>query len=573
MEKSSKKEIIKKEEKPKVQNIKFNIIAIICIIAFCASLAPKTLQNDTFYTIKIGSYLVDAKTIDMQEHFSWHEGLPYTYPHWLYDIMIYLFYYLGGMEGIFISTMIFSAILGIVMYFTNLKISKNNLMSFIITLITMYLLRDFIAARAQLVSFILLELIILFIEKFLEKKKKRYAVAIILISILIANVHAAIWPFIFILFLPYIGEYILNFNYMKLYYAVLNKIYKIRLKGFEKREEDRKPYKTIEKLKKRIEEIPEEKEKVLANLEKRRNNPYKLKMVKEPAVKWLILLMVILAFTGLLTPIGDTPYTWTYRTMKGTTTGSISEHLPLTLINNKPILITLAMLLAMLIFTDVKIRLRDLFFLTGLTVLMLMSRRQESMLLLFGSGAFARLVADIIEKYDKEGTKQFVKIATSILGTIATFLLIALMVILQIKNKKNDKFVNVNSYPVSAVKYIKENIDISSMRLYNEYNYGSYLLYKDIPVFIDSRADLYTPEFNKTKDNPDGRNIFSDYINASNISKYYEDIFKKYDITHIILYRNSKLATLLTNDNTGNYNKIYEDQTFYIFERNSVNEE
>ena len=147
------------------------------------------------------------------------------------------------------------------------------------------------------------------------------------------------------------------------------------------------------------------------------------------------------------------------------------------------------------------------------------------------------------------------------------------MVILQIKNKKNDKFVNVNSYPVSAVKYIKENIDISSMRLYNEYNYGSYLLYKDIPVFIDSRADLYTPEFNKTKDNPDGRNIFSDYINASNISKYYEDIFKKYDITHIILYRNSKLATLLTNDNTGNYNKIYEDQTFYIFERNSVNEE
>ena len=568
MEESSEKEIIKKEKNPKRQNIKFNILAIICIIAFCASLAPKTLQNDTFYTIKIGEYIVNTKTIDMQEHFSWHEGLPYTYPHWLYDIMIYLFYSLGGMEGIFISTMVFSAILGIIMYFTNLKISKNNLMSFIITLIAMYLLRDFIAARAQLVTFSLLELIVLLIEKFLEKKKIRYAIEIILISIIIANVHAAIWPFIFILFLPYIGEYILNLNYIKLYYAVIGKIHRLRLKGFEKRKGDRRPEKSIERVKKRIEELPEEKERAQAYLEKRRNNPYRLKMVKEPAVKWLILLMVILFFTGLLTPIGDTPYTWTYNTLRGNSTESISEHLPLTLINNKPILIALTMLLAMLIFTDVKIRLRDLFFLGGLTLLMLMSRRQESMLLLFGSGAFTRLVADIMNKYDKEGTEKFVKIVTSILGTIATLLLIALMVILQVKNKKNDKYVNVTTYPVSAAKYIKDNIDISSMRLYNEYNYGSYLLYKDIPVFIDSRADLYTPQFNKTDKYPYGRDIFSDYIRTANITQNYEETFKKYNITHIILYRNAKLALLLERDNTGNYNKIYEDQTFYIYERN-----
>ena len=41
-----------------------------------------------------------------------------------------------------------------------------------------------------------------------------------------------------------------------------------------------------------------------------------------------------------------------------------------------------------------------------------------------------------------------------------------------------------------------QNLDVKNIKLFNEYNYGSYLLYKGIPVFIDSRADLYAPEFN-----------------------------------------------------------------------------
>ena len=63
------------------------------------------------------------------------------------------------------------------------------------------------------------------------------------------------------------------------------------------------------------------------------------------------------------------------------------------------------------------------------------------------------------------------------------------------------------------------------MKLFNDYNYGSYLLFKGIPVFIDSRADLYSPEFNKGKD------IFSDYLNISGLSNWYEDKFEEYGVT------------------------------------------
>lgn len=56
-------------------------------------MTPIVFQNDTFYTIKIGE-LIFNKGIDMQDHFTIH-NLPYTYPHWLYDLIIYLIYNTG----------------------------------------------------------------------------------------------------------------------------------------------------------------------------------------------------------------------------------------------------------------------------------------------------------------------------------------------------------------------------------------------------------------------------------------------------------------------------------------------
>ena len=107
----------------------FSILAIISIILFCFSISPVTLQNDTFYTIKVGEHIVQ-NGIDMQDPFSWHEGLAYTYPHWLYDVGMYLIYQVGGMVGIYLSTVILACILGIVIYLINCKLSKNQLVSF-----------------------------------------------------------------------------------------------------------------------------------------------------------------------------------------------------------------------------------------------------------------------------------------------------------------------------------------------------------------------------------------------------------------------------------------------------------
>ena len=157
---------------------------------------------------------------------------------------------------------------------------------------------------------------------------------------------------------------------------------------------------------------------------------------------------------------------------------------------------------------------------------------------------------------------------TSLLGKIFTVLLVILLSFIMYKGKINNEFVNSSSYPVKAADYILEELDINNMRLFNEYNYGSYLLYRGIPVFIDSRADLYAPEFNGKKNADgkyDGRDIFSDYINTSNITKYYEETFEKYKITHVILKTNTKLNMLISRDE--NYKELYKDNSFVIYER------
>lgn len=558
----------KKNKKGKLKkhiniNVNFTIVAIILIAIFCVCVTPVTFQNDTYYTIKIGE-LIKNNGIDMMDHFSWHENLSYTYPHWLYDFFTYLIYSIGGFKGVYIITCVLSAILGISIFLVNSKLTKSKSISFIITMGVIYALKPYIAARAQLVTFILFIWELFFIEKFIENRKIGYGIGLILISTLIANLHVATWPFFFVLFLPYIGEYLIAIvSDIIIYKKCKMLVIKHKMKKAQKKND-------IERLKELQIKLQEQEDKNLKIKDKRenKNNSYKLVIKRKENVKFLIIIMIICAFTGLLTPLGDTPYTYLYKTMKGNTTQNISEHLPLTLINNTNAMCVLVIFLAILIFTKTKIRLSDLFMLSGLCYLMFSTRRQFSIFVLICSVILTKFIVDLINTYTKKGIKEFEEAFRNVLVVISLTVLIGLMSYDAVKPKLDDKFVDSKSYPVEACDYILENIDLSKARFYNEYNYGSYMLFRGIPVFIDSRADLYAPEFSGNKD----EDIFTDFINTSSVSKFYEDTFKKYNITHIITGKNSKTNMLITKTHDKNYKEIYSDDNFVIYERLSANE-
>ena len=567
----------------KKTKIKFHVLAIFVIIIFCFAITPKTLQNDTYYTIAIGEHILE-NGIDMEDPFSWHEDLPYTYPHWAYDVGTYLVFQLGesigegssidGFTAIYIMTVILAIILGITIYYALNKICKNELVSFFLTIAMIYLLKSFITARAQLVTYILFVLTLLCIEGFINTKKKRYVVGLIIIPIIIANVHLAVWPFYFVLYLPYVVEYIIAcFAELNIFRKIGIKFFEIRLKKLTAKNKDKDKEK-IEEIKVRIEKLNDNIMKSTERREKRQEHPYKIILKKNNNVKWLIVIMIVCIFTGLLTPLGDTPYTYLPKTMAGNTMDTISEHLPLTLIEDVKTMVVLVLFLLILIFTDTKIKLRDMFMLSGLVLMAFMSRRQVSLLVLIGGFIFAKLIVALIDKYDREGTNQVIGAMTTFFGKIITVLLGILISFSLYRGKINTPIVSSSSYPVAACDYILKYLNVDEIKIFNEYNYGSYMLYRGIPVFIDSRADLYTPEFNGTK-NEDGeyvgRDIFSDFVNVTNISTYYENVFNKYGITHVLIRTNSKLEMLLERDS--NYKVLYSDDNFILFERETNNEQ
>ncbi len=73
-------------------------------------------------------------------------------------------------------------------------------------------------------------------------------------------------------------------------------------------------------------------------------------------------------------------------------------------------------------------------------------------------------------------------------------------------------------------------------RLYNSYDYGGYLIYFDIPVFIDGRADLYS-QYN-----------YQDYYNLSYLNGNYLSILNKYKFDYFLVEKGYPITYYLKNN-------------------------
>ncbi len=291
-----------------------------------------------------------------------------------------------------------------------------------------------------------------------------------------------------------------------------------------------------------------------------RENSYKIILEKNKNIKYLFIVIIICALMGLITPLGNTPYTYLLKTMQGNTTQNINEHLPIVFWDNLPVLCIFILIIGLFTFTKTKVKLRDLFLLGGLMLLTIMSKRQVSILLVVGTIIFNKNLSQYINSIKlKKYLYDFTKVISNFIGGTLVICIVAIIGFNIHKDIKDDKFVSESSYPVQACDFILENIDLKTARIFNEYNYGSYMLYRGIPVFIDSRADLYAPEFNGKED------IFSDFLDISNMGMEYEEGFNSYGITHVILYKDAKLNYALKVDSK--YKQIYSDKYFVIYER------
>ncbi len=481
---------------------KYIIITIISMMIISIFMCIKVFQNDVFYTIKVGES-ISKYGIDMIDHFSWH-NLAYTYPHWLYDYFIYNLYKNLGFRGLYIFNILTYITIVIIFYFVNLYFNKRLSLVSIISLIFSIMIGSYVVVRAQSITYILFLLEILFIKKLLDTGKCKYGIFLLLISIIICNVHVAVWPLYFILYLPYIVEYIISKN---------KKINKILSK--------------------------------------------KLEIKKEKYIKLLFIFMIISVFTGLLTPLGMVPYTYFIKTMVGNSTSYILEHQ--NSFGNVIIMISIIFIfLLMLLFifkSKNKIRIIDVFMLLGLSVMALSSERHFSLYILLGMISFTGMFSVYLE--NNRSNIINIIIDSKLLYFIVIIEIIIVSIIRFICYYNLD-YIDQEKYPVDGVKYLNNNYNTKNIRIFNDYDFGSYLLFNDIKVFIDSRADLYTREFSGLD-----YDIFDDFVDISNKSNM--DKLEKYNVNLIFIYRDSLLSNNISLN--GDYDNVYQDKYFVIYEK------
>jgi hypothetical protein len=111
-------------------------------------------------------------------------------------------------------------------------------------------------------------------------------------------------------------------------------------------------------------------------------------------------------------------------------------------------------------------------------------------------------------------------------------------------------------YPVHAVDYL-EISGLSERPGYNSYNWGGYLIWRDIPVFVDGRADVYGDSF-----------LFF-YRQAFDAGFNWQEPLDQYDVEYVLMERGSPLNSLL--DLHPDWSEVYHDDVAQIFVRKEVN--
>lgn len=109
-------------------------------------------------------------------------------------------------------------------------------------------------------------------------------------------------------------------------------------------------------------------------------------------------------------------------------------------------------------------------------------------------------------------------------------------------------------FPEKAFHFVNEHPDPIRGRLFNSYNWGGYLTWKDpgIKVFVDGRTDLF------------GDEILDEWITITQAGKGWENLLQKWHVTRVMIEPTRPLASVLS---TADWVERYRDSQAVIFDR------
>ena len=485
------------------QNKKLYILCSLFIILIISTSITKTLQNDTFFTIATGNHILE-NGYDNLDHLSWHKNLNFYKLRWGFDVIISLVYNTFSFTGIYVFVLVIACITGFTLFNMLIKQNCKILIAFFITVFSMIsVVRVWgFTARAQIISYLLLLLEIFCVENLIEKRKNIYFLFLFFISVFIVNFHASVWFMTLILMAPYFLE------------ALIAKFHKT-------------------------------------------NNNSRI-VIQQIDIKTLLTASLVLILGSFFSPIGAYHYTYMFKVVGGVSSQFISELQAVNIFTQVPMITIIALFFILFSETKSQIRLTYLTTFIGLFLMSILAYRNLAFLYTIGAFVIGKYLTSFFEIYDKDNLLD--KLSLYLQKKNVFILVVFIVFIFSMANyskKINEPYIDESQYPISAVNYIKTYLDYDNLKVFNHFNFGSYMELNGIKAFIDSRSEIYCKEFNNTE-------VLQDWYETTVAQKqHYNKLFKKYNIDYAILYNIEMLNIYMAEDN--NYIKIYCDDYFSIY--------
>jgi hypothetical protein len=472
------------------QNVYMFLLFSLCPLLFYRPM----LQTDTYWLINTGRYIVNHGFPHV-EPFTMHQGLNLVVHQWLSTVIFYESYRIGGVAGVHILSMVTYALITFLIYRLALRLADDKrLIASYVTAFTGVSLFFYMVPRPQIFSLLIYIIEVSFLEYYIRNPKRQLQVVAVLpiLSLLLINLHAAVWPVFFLLCIPYLID---SFKF---------KLGRIEGQGYCR--------------------------------------------------KYLLLGFLLSIILGFINPYGYQAMTYLYHSYGNNYINSyILEMSSPKFKDPLGIFVFLLVSAVVLIYFLVRgtTRLRYVLITIGTLYMGLSSVRSFSIFIIFGLVFLSYYLKDINLSNSMPARRRALLVAIAL----------SLMLMFRITTVLKAGPIEEDHKPETAVRYIKNNIDLSKLRLFNSFNAGGYIEFSGIRTFIDTRAEIFTKELNGKED------ILKDFFDALTGSLYYADFAAKYSFTHFLVHIDSEclLYNYLKHDQK--YKIVFQDKKYVLFEK------
>ncbi len=179
------------------------ILAFVAIMAFVGN----RVNNDVWFLLGSGRYL-EAFGIPHIEPFTLHDGFHFVMQQWLFALGLWQLYGIGGVYGLVAFSWVAGALLLLLYYRLQLRVTGGNesVSSLLTAVVLVFAGWIFITQRPQMASSLIFLVEICLLERQRARMARTLPVVFFVLSALLVNLHAAMWPLLLVFLLPYLLE-------------------------------------------------------------------------------------------------------------------------------------------------------------------------------------------------------------------------------------------------------------------------------------------------------------------------------------------------------------------------------